>query len=376
MPIWVTQGLYHRWVPSFRSDVHGITPYTAGQPIDRVAAQYGFDPATMVKLDSNESPFPPFPEAIEAMRREVAESNRYPDNDWIELRSALASQLAVPPENIWIGGGTSELLRVIALASGGPKTSIVYGWPSFVIYRLAGTLAMSELIEVPLDRTHTYDLKAMAAAIRTDTTVVYVCNPNNPTGTIVSASALKGFIDQVPERVMVVVDEAYFEFVLDPGYATALSEAVTRPNVVVLRTFSKVYGLAGTRVGYAITTPENIGELRRAQAPFTVSCIAQAAAVESLRHPGRVAERVAINARSRSELEEVLAGLGVEYVPSQANFVYFRLPASTQETEAAFLRHGIIVRPLSGGWVRVTVGTGDENLRFLTALEAERDALT
>ncbi len=357
-------------MPRFRADVSRISPYTPGRPIADVAAEYGFDPTTVVKLASNEAPLPPFPAVREAMAAAIGETNRYPDNDCLELRAAIAEHLAVPAGTVWVGGGSSELLRVIGTAAGGPGTSAVYAWPSFIIYRLASIIGMSEPVEVPLAPGHRHDLPAMAAAIRPDTTIVYVCNPNNPTGSHLSGQEVADFVGQVPADVLVVIDEAYHEYVTAPDYHGALALALERPNVLVTRTFSKVFGLAALRVGYAIGSPETITELRKAQAPFTVAAMGQAAAIEALRHPAELGERVAQNTAGRDQIERGLADRSIEYVPSQANFVYFRLDGPTAETTTALLRHGVIVRPFADGWVRVTVGTPYENGRFLSALDA------
>jgi histidinol-phosphate aminotransferase len=351
-------------VPTFRADIREISPYTPGRSIEEVARENGFDPADIVKLASNESPVPPL-EAVQAAIREAAAGVfRYPDNEVVGLRAAIAADVGVDPANVWAGGGSSELLRVIAMAVGGPGTSALYAWPSFIIYRLASILMMADRIEVPL-RNHVHDLEAMRAALRDDTTVVYVCNPNNPTGSHVPAEALGAFVESVPESVLVVIDEAYHEYVTAPDYATAVPLALERPNVVVTRTFSKIHGLAALRVGYAIARAETITELRKAQAPFTVTSLGQAAAVESLRHRDEIEARRIHNEAERSRLEASLAEGGIDHVPSQANFVYLDASA-VPDPARAYLAHGIIVR-VFGGWVRVTVGTHAENDRFLAA---------
>ena len=335
-----------------------------------VARQYGFDPSEMVKLASNESPVPP----LESVRRKIVEHvegvYRYPDNDALELREAIAESVGADPRNVWVGGGSSELLRVIAVASGGPGTSAVYAWPSFVIYRLGSMIAMTERVEVPLVE-HRHDLDALLAAIRDDTTVVYVCNPNNPTGTHVPAEAIAAFVAQVPERVLVVIDEAYHEYVTASDHRTAVPLALQYPNVVVTRTFSKIHGLAALRVGYGVAAAETITELRKAQAPFTVTSIGQVAAIETLRETAAIRERAAMNAAERQRMREALTETGVEVVPSQANFLFFQ-PERIEDPASAYLSHGIIVRVLGGG-VRVTVGTPAENDRFLTATRALLD---
>jgi histidinol-phosphate aminotransferase len=215
----------------------------------------------------------------------------------------------------------------------------------------------------------------MRAAIDATTTVVYVCNPNNPTGSHLSGLEIRQFIDSVPDDVLVVVDEAYHEYVTADDYETAVRSASARPNVIVTRTFSKVYGLAALRVGYAVARPETIAELRKAQAPFSVTSVGQVGALASLSARDEIAERVRANAVERSRLEQAFADRGIEYVPSQANFVYLRLGSSTERTAEAFIRHGVILRPFGDGWVRVSVGTDDENDRFLAALDLEHDRL-
>lgn len=301
--------------------------------------------------------------------------NRYPDNDCHDLRTAIAASLDVQTDEVWVGAGSSELLRVTALAMGGSGTTAVYAWPSFVVYRLASIVAGAESKEIPL-RDHVHDLDAMLGAIDSSTSVVYVCNPNNPTGTHVSAGAIERFIDAVPGDVLVVMDEAYFEYVTADDYSTAIPLALERPNVVVTRTFSKVYGLAALRVGYAIGQASTLTDLRKAQAPFSVTSVGQVGAVASLSATDEIAGRVAENAAERSRMETACSDLGIEYVPSQANFVYMRLGDSTNRVAEAFIRHGVIVRPFSSGWVRVSVGTASENDRFLAALNVERSRLS
>ena len=359
---------YSPFMPRFRADVSRISPYTPGRPIADVAAEYGFDPASVVKLASNESPLPPFPAVQQVMAESILETNRYPDNDCLDLRRAIAGKLDVATEAIWVGGGSSELLRVIGIAVGGLGTSAVYAWPSFIIYRLASIIGMSEPIEIALAEGHRHDLDGMLAAIRPDTTVVYVCNPNNPTGSHLSGSEISAFLRAVPEGVLVVIDEAYHEYVTAPDYESAIPLVQEHRNVVVTRTFSKVFGLAALRVGYGVAAPEVIVELRKAQAPFTVAAMGQAAAIEALRHPAELAARVADNARGREQIEAGLAERSIEFVSSQANFVYFRMGRSTADTTTSLLHHGVIVRPFGDGWVRVSVGTEEENARFIAAL--------
>lgn len=360
----------------FRADLAEISPYRPGRPIIEVAAEYGFDPSEIVKLASNESPLPPMAGARQAILERIGDVNRYPDNDSRLLRGRLATHLGVEAGEVWVGAGSSELLRVTANTLGGPGTSAIYAWPSFVVYRLATRLAHTEAIEVPLTADGVHDLDAMVAAIRPDTSLVYVCNPNNPTGTLVDQRRLERFLDEVPEDVLVLVDEAYHEYVTSAGYRSMLPQASERPNLIVTRTFSKVYALASLRVGYAVAQASTIEQLRRAQAPFSVNDLGQAAAIASLDSPDELNDRIALNAAGRHWLENRLAELGVRFVASQANFVYLRLGAPTDVVTEAFVRHGVIVRPFPAGWVRVSVGTTAENQRFADALDAEIAALS
>jgi histidinol-phosphate aminotransferase len=356
-------------MPKFRAELSAIAPYEAGRPIADVARELASDPSSIIKLASNESPLPPFPQVVEAITGAASGVNRYPDNGVHDLSLAVAANLGVEPNQLWFGGGTSDLLRVMGLAVGGANTSAVYAWPSFIIYRLGSILAGSRRIEIPLTADLRLDLPEMAAAIEPDTTIAYVCNPNNPTGTHNSASSIVDFVDAVPEQVLVVIDEAYHDYVAANDYTSAIPLALERDNVLVTRTFSKVYGLAALRVGYAVGRTETLLELRKAQAPFTVSSIGQVAAREALRHPGALAERVQINAEGRQMLLKEFEKRDIEHCDSQANFVFFRLGTDTGWTTSNFLAQGVIIRGFEGGWVRATVGTEEENLRFLEALD-------
>ncbi len=354
-----------------RPDISRIRPYLPGKPIIEVAGDHGFDPDMVVKLASNESPLPPLAAAQRAMMERIGHVNRYPDNEARVLRQAIAKRLGVGFDSVWVGAGSSEVLRVLATALGGPGTSAVYGWPSFVVYRLATSIAGSRSIEVPLDKNHRHDLPAMLDRIDESTTVVYVCNPNNPTGTVVSSAALSEFISAVPPDVAVLIDEAYHEYATDTSYHSALELVPNHPNLIVSRTFSKIYGLASLRVGYGVAHPAVLAELRKAQAPFSVTDLGQVAAVASLSESAEIDSRGLANRAGREMIEATLSRMGIEYVPSQANFVYFRLGAEPATVTEAFLRHAVILRPFSGGWIRVSVGTEVEIQAFIAALEIE-----
>ena len=348
-----------------RPDVSALPPYVPGKPIEDVAAELGVEVDDIVKLASNESPLPPFPEVMEAIAGAAAAVHRYPDMACRVPAAAVAAVLDIDPDSLWFDAGSSALLRTMALAVGGPGTSAVMPWPSFVVYPLGSQLAHTRAIRVPL-ADHHLDLDAMAGAVQPDTGIVYVCNPNNPTGTIRTGTDVQGFVDRISDDVLVVVDEAYAEFVTDPSFRSMIPVALERPNVVVTRTFSKIYGLAALRIGYAIGTPETLKELRKAQAPFAVSSLAQVAAAVAVRFPDRVQERRTANAVGRDLLERSFAARQLDYVPSQANFVA-TLPSDPFALAEGLNGLGFITRPM-GELLRISVGSATENARFLDAL--------
>jgi histidinol-phosphate aminotransferase len=353
-------------LPTFRADLDAIPTYSPGKPIDEVSRELGiFD---LCKLASNECPTEPFPEVVAAIAAAAPEVNRYPEDSGYYLVNALADRHGVHPSQIWLGAGSTQLLGCIALAVGGTGTSAVYASPSFVMYPIASLVAGAEPIEVPLDEDWQYDLDTMLGAIRDDTTVVYVCNPNNPTATYRSGADVEAFIDAVPSDVLVVVDEAYHDYVTASDYASALPIAASRDNVVVTRTFSKIYGLAGLRIGYAVGGAETIAGLRKTQPPFSANSIAQVAALEALDHPDQVAARAEANTAGRVQIEGGLAQRRIDHAPSQANFVAMTLTDDPKDLSDRLLEEGVIVRPM-GSIIRVTVGTEGENRRFLEALD-------
>jgi histidinol-phosphate aminotransferase len=353
-------------VPSYRPDLESIPTYTPGKPIDEVSRELGI--TEIAKLASNECPVEPFPEVQQAIAAAAADVHRYPDTGGYHLVNALAKRLGVEPDNVWLGAGSSQLLGCAALAVGGPGTSAVFADPSFVMYPIGTMISGAEPVQVPLDAAWRHDLDAMLGAIRDDTTLVYVCNPNNPTGTYRTATDVDAFIDAVPERVLVIVDEAYHEYVTTDDHRSAIGHAVARDNVVVMRTFSKVYGLAGLRIGYAVGTPATLEALRRTQPPFSANTLAQVAALEAMRHEELLAERVAQNDRGRRQLSAGLAARGIEHAPSQSNFVALWTSDDPGEVADRLLQLGVIVRRL-GSMLRVSVGTEAENARFLEALD-------
>ncbi|HXV71051.1 MAG TPA: histidinol-phosphate transaminase [Acidimicrobiia bacterium] len=357
-------------MPRVRADIAAIRPYQVGRQLADVARAHGLDPSEIVKLTANEGPEGPFPGVVEAAAAVLANSNRYPDNDCWDLGHELADELGVDFSNLMFGAGSVALLDEIGTAMGGPGTNFVYGWPSFIMYRFVALWAGSESREVPLGDDHSLDLAAMKSAIDDDTTMVIVCNPNNPTGTIRPANEIEAFIDSVPDHVLVVVDEAYHEFVTDASYRTEIPLALERPNVVVLRTFSKIYALAAHRVGYAVARSDLLLELRKAQAPLTVNQVAQTAARATLGQPEELERRRKLNEARRHHLVGALAERRLPMAQSHTNFIYFELGDRSEETIETMTTRGVLIRGMGGGWVRVTIGDEDQNRRFLDALDA------
>jgi len=354
-------------VPRFRPDLEAIPTYDPGRPLDEVARQLGLD--SIADLASNESPVEPLPEVMAAIATAAARVNRYPSTDARELVRALAGLYDVDPEFVWVAPGSTALLTSVALAATGPGTSVVFADPSFVMYRMATAIAGATPLPVPLDPQWRLDTDAMIAAVRDDTNVIYYCNPNNPTGTHTPHSDVERLIASVPDRVTIVIDEAYGEYVTAPDWSSAIPLGVRHDNVLVSRTFSKVYGLAGERVGYAVGHPSLLRALSRPQPPYAVSTLAQVAAVEALRHQDRIAQRVRATVAGRERIATRLRQLGQFALDSQTNFVLWRPATASSAAADALLRRGTLVRTLEP-WVRITVGTPEENERCLAGIEA------
>lgn len=352
-------------VPAFRPDIESIGIYIPGKPIEDVMREYGL--SNIIKLASNECPEEPFPPVQDAIAKAALQAHRYPDTLAIDLTAALAAHHGVPPSSVWVGPGSSPILISIAHAMGSAETSAVFADRSFILYRIITGMTRSAPLTVALDSELRHDPDGMLAAIRDDTTVVYVCNPNNPTGTYITPDAIDHIVAGAPERALVVIDEAYEEYVTHSEHRSAIPHAVARDNVVVLRTFSKIYGLAGLRVGYAIGHPDTIANLRRLQAPFAISNVSLAAAQEALRHQNLVSERAKTNAMGREQLASGLDRLGVGHTASETNFLLIHPEDDPAELCEFLLRRGVIVRQF-GRYIRVTIGTETENARFLETL--------
>ena len=361
---------------TFIERLERIPHYSAGADSAEAAAR---EAASVAMLASNESPFPPVEGVVEAVRRAAGEVNRYPDPGAGALRRALADRYQHPLSGIAVGNGSCEILLAAADALLEPWSEIVYAWPSFSMYPHLSAATDAREVTVPLTEDYLHDLDAMESAVTDQTRLMLVCNPNNPTGTHLPSDAVAGLLERVPPRVLVILDEAYIEFqtVEDPD--TSLGLLRRFDNLVILRTFSKAYGLAGLRVGFALGSEEFRAAVDRVRQPFSVNHLAQAAATEALRHQDDVARRVEWNAVERLWMQDELSELGLQVADSQANFCWVSLGDRDEpEVLAALSRAGVAVRPGMGlggpGHLRVTYGTRAENERFIDALRAALEA--
>lgn len=357
-------------MPNTLEHVRAIAPYQAGKPIGELAREFGLDPATIVKLASNENPLGVPDSARKAMAAAVEDLGRYPDSNGFELKAALAVRYDVPTDWITLGNGSNDILELAAAATLTAGRSCIYAQHAFAVYALATQARGARAIVVPA-RQLGHDLDAMLAAIAPDTALIYVANPNNPTGTHLPAPAIDAFLARVPRRVVVVLDEAYNEY-LPPDLRVDSTMWVRRyPNVIVSRTFSKAFGLAGLRVGYGLAQRELTDLLNRVRQPFNVSTVAQAAAVAALADEDFLARSYALNLRGMQQLTEAFRALGLEYMPSVGNFVLVKVGAAAVVYQE-LLKRGVIVRPVANyglpEWLRVTVGLPEENAAFLKAL--------
>lgn len=354
----------------FRPALADIVPYEPGRPAEDVQRELGL--SRVIKLASNEGPLGPFPAAAEALSRGIADLNRYPDGGFYRLRRALAEHHGVEPGQVAPAAGADGVVLYLSLVCLDPGDEVVCGWPTFPSYALDALKLGATVVRVPL-RDYRYDLPAMLAAITPRTKLVYVCNPNNPTGAMVPRSELDAFMEQVPDHVLPVLDEAYAEYVDDPRYPDGIDEYLKAGRrVLVLRTFSKIYGLAGLRVGYGIAPSEIVSAIRKVQNAFDVTQPAQDAALASIGETAEIARRRAANTAGRDQLVRGLAELGLPAAPAVGNFVFADLGRDARPVFEALLAEGVIVRPMHGFGapeaLRVSVGTAEENVLALEAL--------
>lgn len=320
------------------------------------------------KLSSNENPYPPLPSVIDAMGDSIGHMHRYPNMGAPALTQVLAERYGVTPGEIAFGGGSVEVAAQLIRAFAGAGDEVMYAWRSFEAYPLLTRGAGATPVEVPLTAELKHDLPAMLGAITDKTRVIFICTPNNPTGTVVAHDELRAFLAQVPERILVVIDEAYVHFQDDPSAARGVELYREFSNVAVLHTFSKAYGLAGLRLGYAIAREDVQDGLRKVAMPFAVTDIAQAAGVASLAAEDELRERIDVLIAERARVTAELQRRGWPVTPSQANFIWLQLGARTDEVQAHLTSRGIIARPFSGDGIRITVGDPVANDAFLAAL--------
>ena len=349
----------------------GLIPYSPGKPVEEVERELGIKGA--IKLASNENPLGPSPRALRALLEALPESHRYPDGGGYYLKQGLAARLGVTPEHLILGNGCNEILELVARCFLLPGDEVVIADPAFVIYGMLAQLQGCEKLLVPL-KAWTHDLEAMAKAVTERTKMVFVGNPNNPTGTVASPAEIEAFMRAIPGDVIVVIDEAYGEYVPPELVPDSLRHVRQGRWIIVLRTFSKIYGLAGLRIGYGIAPPSMVELLDRARAPFNVNALAQRAALAAIDDEDHVANSRKVNEQGKAYLSAELDRLGLLSPPSAANFLLVDVGRDGRAVTEALLQEGVIVRPMGGPslptHIRVSIGTPHENERFIKALRA------
>ncbi len=354
-----------------RPEIFRLKPYVPGKPIEEVKRELGL--YDVIKMASNENPLGPSPKALKAIQENLNQIHLYPDSNCYYLKKKLSSFTGIEEDGILIGNGSDELLKLIAETFLNRGDEVVFAVPSFVEYEFTATIMGAECITVPLV-AFKHDLKAMREAVNAKTKIVYICNPNNPTGTIVSADEVEDFMASLPDDVLVVFDEAYYEYIENENYGDSLKYVKDSRNVIILRTFSKVYGLAGLRIGYALTTPFIAQAVERVTEPFNVNMLAQLAAIAALDDQEHVEKSRQMNSEGKQYLYNEFDKMGLEYVETDANFIFVDTGKESQEVFTQLLKKGIIVRTgdIFGfpTFIRVTIGTQEENTRFINGLRS------
>lgn len=348
-----------------------LPTYQPGRPIEEVARELGLPTESVIKLASNENPLGPSPKALEAMGRALASLHLYPDGNAFYLKRKLAARLGAEPTHLILGNGSNEIIEFVGHALMRPGARVVVSEFCFAIYPIMAKLFGAEVDIVPA-KEHGHDLEAMGRAITPATTVLFVANPNNPTGTLVGKRELKAFVESIPPHVLLVVDEAYIEFLDDPLDLIPTVRSGAMPNLLLMRTFSKIHGLAGLRLGYGIGHPELIAALEKVRQPFNINSLVQAGALAALEDEGHVERTRANNRAGLAFFEKALGELGLGHVPSAANFLLVRTGRGA-EVFQAMQKRGVIVRPMAGyglpDFVRLSIGTPAENARCVEALK-------
>ena len=348
-----------------------LTPYQPGKPMDELERELGI--SDIIKLASNENPFGPSPLALAAAQKALPEVSRYPDGNGFALRNALANFHGVEPGNIAIGNGSNEILELVARLFLVPGSQAMFSRHAFAVYPIVTQAAGAEAVVVPVDKeTLQVDLQGMLTKLSDKVRVLFLANPNNPTGTWLTADELRAFIEKIPPQVVVVIDEAYFEYVDKPGYGSAVDWIGDFPNLLVTRTFSKIYGLAGLRIGYSISQPELAELLNRVRQPFNTNLPAQMAAVAALQDKDHMTLSREKNLAGMKQLETAFEAMGLSYIPSAGNFICVDFRREAMVINNELLQRGVIVRPVANydlpTFLRVTIGTEAENQRFIDAL--------
>ena len=347
-----------------------LPTYQPGRPIEEVARELGLPAADIIKLASNENPLGPSPASLTAMQKVLANIHLYPDGNAFHLKQKLADKLELPAAHLILGNGSNEIIEFVGHAYMGPGVDVVVSQYCFAVYPLVTKLFGANLISVPA-KNYGHNLTAMLKAITPNTRVVFVANPNNPTGTLVNNEELAQFVREIPPRVLLVLDEAYIEFLDSPPDFVSLIRKGAQPNLLLMRTFSKIFGLAGLRIGYGIAHPDLVATLEKARQPFNINSIAQAGALAALSDAEHVRRTRENNARGLQFFSKTFRGLALEFIPSAANFILVRV-GDGQRVFEEMQKLGVIVRPMGGyqlgEWVRITVGTPEENERCLAAL--------
>jgi len=344
--------------------------YQPGRPVEEVARELGLSARHIIKLASNENPLGPSPAALTALKKALSGLHQYPDGNAFYLKQKLAAKLGVTPANLVLGNGSNDIIEFLGHALLGPGDEMVVSQYCFAIYPIVARLLGARVITVPA-RDYGHDLPAMLRAVTINTRLVFVANPNNPTGTLAPAAEVRRLVAELPEGVVLAMDEAYYEFLDNPVDLLPLIRAGEKPNLILLRTFSKIYGLAGLRLGYGIAHPEFIAGLEKIRQPFNINSLAQAAALAALDDAAHVKKTRQNNFQGRKFLERALSGMNVPYVPSEANFILVKVGAG-QEVFEQLQRRGVITRPMGGyqlpEWIRISIGTPAENQRCVKAL--------
>jgi histidinol-phosphate aminotransferase len=350
--------------------IETIHPYQGGKPIEEVQREFGID--DIIKLASNENSLGPSPLAKEAIKHAAAQVHLYPDGNAYYFKIELAEHLGVSPDCLIFGNGSNDVLQIVGETYIAPGDEVIYSESAFVVYMLVSKICGAKSVVTP-KRDYAHDLDAMADAITDATKVIFIANPNNPTGTMSAKDETERLMERVPDDVLVVFDEAYYEYVERPDYPQTLPYVEEARNVIITRTFSKIYGLAGLRIGYGIAKPATIEMMNRVRQPFNCNLIAQAAGRAALNDTDHVRRSLQLNAVGKVYLYEALQQIGLEYVETEGNFILVQLGRSGQEVSDALMGKGVIVRPMAAygfpNAVRVTIGKPDENERFIAALQ-------